>query len=105
MNTRTIEEQERAAYATGETQIVQLLARIIELEAENNELQKELDNSPGDTLADWEMRNGPADSYKEFFSDCFAHLAGYYPCPSVTSDYDKGVIFDAIRKGEGGGSM
>jgi hypothetical protein len=105
MNTLTSEEQERAAYMANEALVVQLLTRIIELEAENNELREELDNSPGDTLADWEMRNGPADSYKEFFSDCFEHLAGHYPCPSVSSDYDKGVIFDAISKGEGGGSM
>jgi hypothetical protein len=30
-----------------------------------------------------------------------AYMAGHYPCPSVTSEHDKSVIFDAIRKGEG----
>ena len=38
--------------------------------------------------------------YKAFFYDCFARLAGPYPCPEVTSDYDCSVIFDAIEKGE-----
>ena len=39
-------------------------------------------------------------AYKEFFENCFARLAGHYPCPAVTSDYDCSVIFDAIEKGE-----
>jgi hypothetical protein len=37
--------------------------------------------------------------YKQFFEDCFARLNGHYPCPSVTSDYDCSVIFDAIEGG------
>jgi hypothetical protein len=37
--------------------------------------------------------------YKQFFEDCFARLSGHYPCPSVTSDYDCSVIFDAIEGG------
>ena len=52
------------------------------------ELEKEL-NARADYLA-----------YKEFFYDCFARLAGHYPCPEVTSDYDCSVIFDAIENGE-----
>jgi len=36
------------------------------------------------------------DLYVEFFEDCFGRLDGHYPCPSITSDYDKMVIFDAI---------
>ena len=39
-------------------------------------------------------------AYKDFFDDCFARLNAHYPCPSVTSDYDCSVIFDAIEKGE-----
>ena len=39
-------------------------------------------------------------AYEEFFKDCFSKLAGHYPCPAVTSDYDKSVIFDAITAGE-----
>lgn len=37
--------------------------------------------------------------YKQFFEECFERLGAHYPCPSVTSDYDKSVIFDAIAKG------
>ena len=39
-------------------------------------------------------------AYKEFFNECFEHLGDCYPCPSVTSDYDKSIIFEAIEKGE-----
>lgn len=38
--------------------------------------------------------------YIEFFNDCFKYLNGHYLCPSVTSDYDQSIIFDAISKGE-----
>ena len=38
--------------------------------------------------------------YVAFFNDCFTRLNGHYPCPSVTSDYDCSVIFDAIENGE-----
>jgi hypothetical protein len=27
-------------------------------------------------------------------------LAGHYPAPDISSDYDKSVIFSAIEKGE-----
>ena len=40
-------------------------------------------------------------SYKQFFDNCFESLGMHYPCPSVTSDYDCSVIFDAISKGQG----
>lgn len=62
----------------------------------------ELETQIGDTetLNDWNKKNGPADSYKAFFYDCFERLSAHYPCPEVTSDYDCGVIFDAIERGE-----
>jgi len=62
-------------------------------------LENQLDDSV--TLERWERNNGPAEAYREFFYDCFNYLAGHYPCPSVTSDHDKQVIFDAITRGEG----
>jgi len=34
--------------------------------------------------------------YRDFFDECFERLDGHYPCPSITSDYDQSVIFDAI---------
>ena len=39
------------------------------------------------------------DEYREFFFACFSALPKTYPAPSVTEDYDKQVIFDAIAKG------
>ncbi|OBQ43515.1 MAG: hypothetical protein AN484_11895 [Aphanizomenon flos-aquae WA102] len=103
MNTQnlTIEEQEAQAYAAGDTATAALLGRIIELEAENKRLEQELENAQGDSLSDWESKNGPAYDYVQFFQGCFDRLAGHYPCPSITSDYDKSVIFSAIEKSEG----
>jgi hypothetical protein len=96
-------EAERIAYAEGFTMAAELFARIAELEAERDALAEELENlkdtAADDSLAAWEKNHGPADEYRQFFDDCFERLAGHYPCPSVTSDHDKGVIFEAIEKG------
>lgn len=97
-------EAERIAYAEGFTMAAELFARIAELEAERDalaeELEKAQDAAADDSLASWEKENGDPDDFKEFFYDCFARLAGHYPCPDISSDYDKGVIFGAIEKGE-----
>jgi hypothetical protein len=106
MNTQqlTTEEQERAAYMAGDTRAAELLAQIAQLEAERDALAEELENlkdaAADDSLERWENENGNPDDFKEFFYDCFARLAGHYPAPDVSSDYDKGVIFGAIEKGE-----
>lgn len=97
-------EAERIAYSEGFTMAAELFARIAELEAERDALAEELetvkDAAADDSLTRWERNHGPADQYKEFFDDCFERLAGHYPAPSVTSDYDKSVIFAAIERGE-----
>jgi hypothetical protein len=97
-------EAERIAYSEGFTMAAELFARIAELEAERDQLAEELedakDAAADDSLARWDNENGPAEAYKEFFFDCFARLAGHYPAPDVSSDYDKFVIFAAIEKGE-----
>jgi hypothetical protein len=98
-------EAERIAYAEGFTMAAELFARIAELEAERDALTEELEKaqeSAGEvyTLEQWEDEHGSAEEYKEFFFDCFARLAGHYPAPDVSSDYDKSVIFGAIEKGE-----
>lgn len=95
------DEAERIAYAEGSTMTAELFARIAELEAERDALEAELDEARADSLTCWEENHGPAEAYKQFFEDCFERLAGHYPAPSVTSDYDQSVIFDAIKKGEG----
>lgn len=101
MNTQnlTVEEREAAAYAAGDTSTAALLARIIELEyleKRVEELEDQLKDVQGtlDNQTDFE-------SYKDFFEGCFERLAGHYPCPSITSDYDKSIIFEAIDKSEG----
>ena len=106
MNTQqlTTEEQERAAYMAGDTRAAELLAQIAQLEAERDALAEELENlkdsAADDSLERWEHENGNPDDFKEFFYDCFARLAGHYPAPDISSDYDKSVIFAAIEKGE-----
>jgi hypothetical protein len=106
MNTQqlTTEEQERAAYMAGDTRAAELLAQIAQIEVERDALAEELENlkdsAADDSLERWEKENGDPEQYKEFFFDCFARLAGHYPAPDISSDYDKGVIFSAIEKGE-----
>lgn len=91
-------EVEQAAYSSGDTLTAKLLARIMDLE---DELERVRDDAAANSLKAWEDENGPADAYMEFFFDCFEHLRGRYPAPSVTSETDKQVIFDAIARGEG----
>ena len=94
-------EAERLAYSEGFVGTAELFARIAALEAERDALEAQLEDAKDGSLARWERNNGPADAYKDFFNECFGRLAGVYPCPSVTSDYDKSVIFDAIERAEG----
>ena len=86
------------AYLDGNIELADAYARIAELEAE----VEALENAAADvvTLESWEKNNGPAKEYYEFFHDCFARLNEHYPCPEVTSDYDKSIIFAAIERGE-----
>lgn len=94
------EEAERLAYAEGFTGTAELFARVAELEAQVADLESKLEDVKDDSLAQWENRNGPAYDYVQFFLGCFERLAGHYPAPSITSDYDKSVIFAAIERGE-----
>ena len=90
---------ETQAYLDGNIELADALARIAELEAEVEALEEKIEDT--ETLESWEENNGPAKEYYEFFHDCFARLNDHYPCPEVTSDYDKSVIFEAIERGEG----
>ena len=91
-------EAEQAAYTAGDTLKAKLLARIMDLE---DELARVKYAAADDSLEAWESDHGPASAYVDFFFDCFRLLDGKYPVPSVTSDADKQVIFDAIVRGEG----
>ena len=92
-----LREAEQAAYSSGDTLTSKLLARIMDLE---EELERVKDDAAANSLKAWEDENGPADAYMEFFFDCFEYLRCRYPVPSVTSETDKQVIFDAIARGE-----
>jgi hypothetical protein len=92
-------DAERITYTNGDTVAAQLFARIAELEAINRAQEEEIEDLKNDSITDWERKNGPAYEYVQFFQGCFDRLAGHYPAPSVTSDYDKSVIFEAIENG------
>jgi predicted nuclease with TOPRIM domain len=97
LNTLTTEERERWAYAEGFTETAALLGELSDLEQERDTLTEELEElEPFTEELQQELK-----ALREFFSDCFERLAGHYPCPSVNSDYDKNVIFEAIERGEG----
>ena len=93
-----LREAEQAAYAAGDTLKAKLLARIMDLE---DELERVKYAAADDSLTAWESDHGPASAYVEFFFECFEHLRCKYPVPSITSETDKQVIFDAIARGEG----
>ena len=103
---KTLDELERAAYMAGDTSLAAGFAAIDDL---NNvlidadltldrmietQIDEKLDKALNDNCPDYA-------AYKQFFKDCFQRLNGHYPCASVTSDYDRSVIFDAIERGEG----
>lgn len=97
---RTTEELECIAYANGDTAHADLLARIVELEAEVENLESQLEDAQNDSLSKWEESNSPIADYVTFFDECFQRLDGAYPCASVTSEYDCGLIYAAIERGE-----
>ena len=92
-----LREAEQAAYAAGDTLKAKLLARIMDLE---EELARVKDDAADNSLKAWESDHGPASAYVDFFFDCFEYLRCRYPVPSVTSETDKQIIFDAIARGE-----
>jgi len=97
---KTLNELERAAYLAGDTSLAAGFAAIDDL---NNvlldrmietQIEEKLDMAVNDNCPDYA-------AYKQFFNDCFERLNGHYPCPSVTSDYDRSIIFETIKRGEG----
>ena len=105
----TLEEQERAAYISGDTRAAELInmaQRLDDLENETGQFAEDIPamveavNDAGG-LKRLAEKLEELEELRQFFSDCFEMLGAHYPCPSVTSDHDKQVIFDAILKGEG----
>lgn len=95
-------EAERLAYSEGFTMAAELFARLAELEAERDTLTQELEDLKDSQPDPRQVQQDAQDleHLKQFFYDCFARLAGHYPCPEFSSDYDKSVIFAAIERGE-----
>lgn len=93
----TIALRERALQAENDHN--KLLADVLYALADSLDQIEALEDT--ETLEQWSNENGDAKAYKQFFEDCFEHLDGHYPCPSITNDYDCSVIFDAIERGEG----
>lgn len=93
-----IEALERAAYCSGDCEKAELLGLVAELKSQIEALEEQIEDTV--TLEEWEKRNGPAYDYVQFFNECFQRLGAHYPAPSITSDYDKGIIFEAIEKGK-----
>ena len=100
-NSLTIEERERLAYAEGFTETARVLGQIVDAEAERDELLDEVERLR-DELRDLQRETQNHAEYRAFFEECFEHLDGHYPAPSVTSDYDKSVIFETLDRAEGG---
>lgn len=94
-------EAERIAYSEGFTMAAELFARIAELEAERDTLTQELEAVKESIPDPDQLKQDEQDLMylKAFWHDCFIRLAGVYPCPEWTNDYDKSVIFEAIEKG------
>jgi hypothetical protein len=93
-----IEDLERVAYLMGDNERAALLGMIVELKQELLDLQYKLDDYPSEKQMNQEAQD--LQHLKEFFYECFQRLDGHYPCPEFSSDYDKGVIFEAIERGE-----
>lgn len=89
---KTLNELEIKAYLNGDTKTASVLSELMGIAFDFEELK---DNGIFTDELQEEMKN-----LREFFDSCFERLDERHPCPSVTSDYDKSIIFDAIQKGE-----
>ena len=94
-NPQLMREKARSAEFAGDDEKAALYAALAEIQEAHDSMAEDYDENKkaAENQADYE-------AYKEFFFDCFARLSAHYPTPSVNSDYDKSVIFDAIQKGE-----
>ena len=99
-NAEMLREAARAAYIAGNVELSEaydvLADTLDKVEAFEEEITLEAFEEEI-TLEEWEKQNGSAQDYYAFFHDCFEMLEGKYPAPNISSDYDKSVIFDAIR--------
>ena len=94
-NPQLMLEKARSAEFAGDDEKAALYAALAEIQESHDRMAEDYDENKRtvEIQADYK-------GYKEFFFECFERLSAHYPAPSVTSDYDKSVIFDAIQKGE-----
>jgi len=64
-----------------------------------DDVQYDLDNAR-EELAAAQKDFAELAELRQFFVDCFYALRDDYPCPSISSDYDKSIILDSIRTGD-----
>ena len=88
-------ELERAAYVSGDIEKAKMIDMIQHLTEQVETLQEKIEDLESEAKNVFDHAE-----YKSFFEACFKFLNGHYLCPSVTSDHDCSVIFDAIQKGE-----
>lgn len=113
----TPSELERLAYISGNTVRANILAQIDDTTGRLDHIENSLIDSDVDIDAMLEASSLDIQidgvvhdrcpnyaEYKAFFDECFQRLAGHYPCPEVTSDYDKSIIFATIERGEAAGA-
>jgi len=82
------------AYIEGSA-LYDVLAALVIARESLEEMENDLAEAQDDVKSNKRMYSD-YDDFREFFYECFARLDMSYPCPSVTSDYDCSVIFDAI---------
>lgn len=109
--TMTSEELERLAYIKGDTVSAKLYVSQSVLDDINAQLPSGEEDHDAAALigqvqdlggiAEIQLKLQEFELYKKFFYDCFQIFNRHYPCPSVSSDYDKSVIFAAIERDEG----
>lgn len=90
-------EAEALAYAEGYPGTARLFARIDDLQRALGEALAALEDIPSEKERNKDAQD--LEYLKEFFYECFTRLAGDYPCPSWSNDYDKNVIFETIERG------
>ena len=95
MSIKQLIELESRLFMSEDHHYSDLVAYVIGLRNEVEALEEQIEDI--ETLEAWEKKNGAASAYYEFFNECFERLPTQYPCPSVTNEYDKSVIFDAIE--------
>lgn len=101
----TFSELERLAYIGGFPSLADKYQKCADFDNAQENTYLDVDDTLNDQVDDQiavavEKQCPNYAEYKQFFETCFEMLDGRYPCPSVTSDYDCSVIFNAISKGE-----